>query len=250
LSGTIDEIIRHSTSKMSHIHFVSNNEARQRLIQMGELDDSIHIIGSPDLDVMFSKKLPNIFEVKKYYEIVFSDYAVVMFHPVTTEFEKMKYYVSQFVDSLLEDNNNYVIIFPNNDLGSKIILDEYKRLENNKRFLIYPSIRFEYFLTLLKKSNFIIGNSSAGIREAPYYNVPTINIGSRQSNRSFNKSIINTDYNKKNILKGIKEVVKIKTEKTYNDFGSGNSSKKFVEILKLKNFWNTNNQKQFKDLNF
>ena len=80
--------------------------------------------------------------------------------------------------------NYYIIIFPNNDLGSSEILKGYEKLKNNSRFKIFPSLRFEYFLTLLKNAQFIIGNSSAGIREAPYYNVPIINIGTRQKNRA------------------------------------------------------------------
>ena len=172
---------------------------------MGEIEAAIKVIGSPDIDVMFSDKLPSIEEVKNYYEIAFKNYSVVMFHPVTTEFENMKLYAQNFVEALLEDDKNYVVIYPNNDLGSELILEAYKKLDGNARFRIFPSIRFEYFLTLLKNSNLIIGNSSAGIREAPYYGIPTINIGTRQENRALHAHINNTSYEKIAILKALKQ---------------------------------------------
>ncbi|MFZ0597346.1 MAG: UDP-N-acetylglucosamine 2-epimerase, partial [Flavobacterium sp.] len=182
ISGTVDELIRHSVSKLSHIHFVSNKQAAKRLIQMGEIEESVFTIGSPDIDIMFSDQLPDLQTAREYYKIPFDDFAIVMFHPVTTEFSNMKEYAETFVDSLLNDSHNYIVIFPNNDLGSQFILDAYEKLKENSRFRIFPSLRFEYFLMLLKNSQFIIGNSSAGIREAPYYGIPIINIGTRQQN--------------------------------------------------------------------
>lgn len=115
VSGTVDELIRHSVSKMSHIHYVSNDLAKQRLLQMGEIEASIKVIGSPDLDIMRSERLPLIEEVKDYYDITFNDYAIAMFHPVTTEYDNMAIYAENFVSALLNDHNNYVVIFPNND---------------------------------------------------------------------------------------------------------------------------------------
>lgn len=249
ISGTIDELIRHSTSKMSHIHFVSNDLAKNRLMQMGELSESVFTIGSPDVDIMFSNTLPDLVTAKKYYEIEFENYAVAMFHPVTTEAKYMQQYANNFVEALLEDNHNYVIIFPNNDLGSNAILKAYEKLKNNPRFRIFPSLRFEYFLTLLKKAQFIIGNSSAGIREAPYYGLPIINIGTRQQNRSLHADIINVGYDKKNIIDALQIIDSHKVQVTNGDFGKGNSAQLFLESLEKNDIWQLNHQKQFRDIN-
>lgn len=248
VSGTIDELIRHSTSKMSHLHYVSNDLAKQRLIQMGELEASIFTIGSPDIDIMFSDSLPNLERAKSYYDILFKDYAIAMFHPVTTEFESMQSYADNFVNAILEDDNNYVVIYPNNDLGSETIFRAYERLQDNPRFRIFPSARFEYFLTLLKHCKFIIGNSSAGIREAPYYGVPAINIGTRQQNRAHHESVIHTDYSKEDILKGISNAITSKPVKEEVGFGTGNSAKQFLDTLNNDSVWQLSNQKQFLDL--
>ena len=231
VSGTIDELIRHSTSKMSHVHFVSNKQAKKRLIQMGELENAIFTIGSPDVDIMFSNTLPDLETAKKYYEIAFEKYAVAMFHPVTTEAKFMQEYADNFVDALVADNHNYVVVYPNNDLGSQTILKAYERLKENPRFRIFPSLRFEYFLTLLKKSQFIIGNSSAGIREAPYYGLPIINIGTRQQNRALHADIINVDYTSESISNALCTIDTHKVQPTESDFGKGNSAELFLKSL-------------------
>lgn len=248
LSGTVDELIRHSVSKLSHIHFVSNQEAERRLLQMGEIKSSIFTIGSPDIDIMFSDELPDIETSKNYYEIDFDAYAIAMFHPVTTESKFMKQYAENFVNALEKDTHNYVVIFPNNDMGSQYIITAYNKLQENPRFRIFPSLRFEYFLTLLKNSQFIIGNSSAGIREAPYYGIPIINIGTRQQNRAVVSHIINADYEEKSIREALKSIDLQEVLPTNSDFGVGNSAKLFLETLQNEDLWKLNHQKQFRDI--
>ena len=249
ISGTIDELIRHAVTKLSHIHFVSNEEAKERLIQMGECQESIFVIGSPDIEVMKSETLPSLSEVKERYEIPFDEYAVLIFHPVVTELNTLKSQVEILILSLIESKRNYVVIYPNNDKGSNIILNEYEKLKNNNNFKIYPSLRFEYFLTLLKNSKFIIGNSSAGIREAEVYGVPAVNFGTRQKNRSKNEKIKNVNSDKKSILDAIQEA-ETKKITPISHFGfESKSSKRFFQILKEESIWNVSLQKQFVDLN-
>jgi len=250
VSGTLDEAIRHSITKLAHIHFVSNNESKKRVCQLGENPNSIFIIGSPDLDIMYSNQLPDIKEVYRKYELNFSSYGILMYHPVTTELEFLTQNSKSVVDSVLASKKNYIVIYPNNDTGSDIILKEYKRLQDNPRFRIFPSIRFEYFLTLLKNSSFIIGNSSAGIREAPAYGIRTINIGSRQMNRVLYKqipSIINIECLSNNISKSIGEIDKIQFPSS-NHFGDGKSTELFISCLETNNIFDFNKQKIFIDL--
>jgi len=247
LSGTVDELIRHSVSKLSHIHYVSNSEARKRLVQMGEIKSSIYSIGSPDIDIMFSDSLPSLAIAKAYYQITYEDYALVLFHPVTTEANEMDTYTDNFISALVNDNHNYVVIYPNNDLGSTYIIERFKKLKDNPRFRIFPSLRFEYFLSLLKNSQFIIGNSSAGIREAPYYGIPIINIGTRQQNRAVKADIVNVDYCVNSITSALEKIDKHPIQKTNTDFGKGNSAELFLESIVNKEIWKINHQKQFTD---
>jgi UDP-N-acetylglucosamine 2-epimerase (hydrolysing) len=247
ISGTIDELIRHSVSKLSHIHYTSNDTAKKRLLQMGELENSIFTIGSPDVDIMFSSNLPDLSTVKTYYDIEYNQYAIAMFHPVTTEIDDITEYSNSFVEALIDSNKNYVVIYPNNDLGSKQILKSYQKLKDLNRFKVFPSIRFEYFLTLLKNSKYIIGNSSAGVREAPYYGVPTVNVGNRQQNRVMANSIVNCASEKEAILNAINNCNELKTN-VAEVFGNGNSADLFLKSLEGSHIWNVNHQKQFKDV--
>jgi len=246
LSGTIDEFMRHAITKMSHVHFVANERAKQRVMRMGEKKESIFVIGSPEIDLMLSKDLPSLEEVKKYYEIPFNEYSIFLYHPVTTELASLEEDMMHIVDALDESDLNYVVIYPNNDPGSDIILNELLVLQKYPKFRVIPSMKFEYFLTLLKYSQFIIGNSSSGIREAPVYGVPTIDIGSRQMNRSKAESIINSYPIEKEILLAIK-IAKQNKYKSSFEFGKGNSIELFYDIIRDKTLWETPIQKQFVD---
>ncbi|WP_422134105.1 UDP-N-acetylglucosamine 2-epimerase [Endozoicomonas sp. ALD040] len=249
-SGTIDESIRHSVSKLSHLHMVCNDEAVKRLVQMGEKQEYIHNIGSPDIDAMLSSDLPDLDIVKEHYSIPFENYSVVLFHPVTTDIDNMPANAKAIVDALLKCQKNFVVVYPNNDEGSDYILKEYDRLKYRENFRIYPSIRFESFLTLLKNSECIIGNSSAGIRETPFYGMPSINIGNRQNARYFAKSIINTGYDSEDIYKAIQKASRF--TKTVRDsyFGDGNSTEKFISLIEKEEIWSAADQKLFNDVDF
>jgi UDP-N-acetylglucosamine 2-epimerase (hydrolysing) len=252
VSGTIDELIRHAVSKMSHIHLVANERAKARLIQLGELPGSILILGSPDLDLMNPDKLPRLSDVKKYYNVKFDDFSVAMFHPVTTEFKNAKKDAKEFVDALIDSDENYIVIYPNNDLGSYEIINEYKRLKTNKKIKLFPSLRFEYFLVFLKNSNYIVGNSSAGIREASYYSTPTVDIGSRQNNRSQGMSIFHAHNESSSILRSINLAKNFKKNYTNkdSDFGKGESDQIFLKLLNGDKIWNLDCQKQFQDIGY
>lgn len=249
LSGTIDESIRHAISKFAHIHMVCNEEAKQRLIQLGEEQKHIHVIGSPDIDIMMSDKLPTLEEALTKYEIPFRDYGILMYHPVTTEYDVIGDKVRNLVDAALDSGKNFIAVYPNNDLGSEIIMHEYKRLEGNPRFRIFPSLRFEHFLTLLKNTEFMMGNSSAGVRETSVYGIPAIDIGSRQSGRYSLTECPNIQHvseKRDEILEAIAGIEKYRIKTSA--FGDGNSTKRFMEILRQKEIWELKLQKQFVDL--
>ena len=249
LSGTIDESIRHAISKFAHIHFVCTDEAGDRLVQLGEEADRIHVIGSPDIDIMMSKGLPTLEEAKGRYGIDFCTFGILMYHPVTTEYNAIGEKIKRVVDAVIDSGKNYIVIFPNNDFGSEIIIHEYERFKGHSQFRVFPSIRFEYFLTLLRNAEYIIGNSSAGIREAGIYGVPAIDVGTRQNGRyniSTSQNIVHVDEDVKQIEESIENIEKYACE-TYI-FGDGNSTMRFYEIISNTSFWNVKIQKHFVDL--
>lgn len=246
VSGTIDEIIRHAISKMAHAHFVCNEFARQRLMQLGEQESSIFIIGSPDLDMMNSKALPSLESAKQKYDIDFESYSLFMYHPVTTALEELAHNIRQALQAAVDSGDNFVVVYPNNDHGTEIILAEIQKLRGHPNFRIFPSIRFEYFLTLLKHCQYVLGNSSAGVREAPYYGVPSINLGTRQLNRAKAESIFHADESVADIRDAIAKCKQGRFAPS-NEFGNGNSAELFAEQLKSVRFWQISKQKVFVD---
>ncbi len=248
VSGTIDGLIRHSVTKLSHIHFVTNQKAKNRLLQMGESSDSVFILGSPEIDIMLSDDLPGIEEAKSRYEIPFDEYGILIYHPVIMENGLLANNIKEIVDAIIESGLNYIVIKPNNDMDSEIIVRQYRRLENMSNIRIFPSIRFEYFLSFFKNSKFIVGNSSAGICEATVYGVPTINVGTRQEGRGGDDSIFDVSENKEEILGLIRYIDEenLKFEPS-SKFGDGKSKDHFMALLEDHAIWELPLQKEFKD---
>lgn len=246
ISGTIDESIRHAISKLAHIHFVSNELSKKRLIQLGEKSESIFIIGSPDIDLLKAKSKLSIRQVKNRYGINFPDYAILIYHPVTTDLISLDENIKTLVNAVIKSDINFICINPNNDIGYKIILNEYNRFNNNSKIKIFPSIRFEFFIELLKNAKFILGNSSVGIHESPVLGIPTINVGSRQNRRFNSLSIFNVGHSEEEIIELIQKVSNYRFEPS-NHFGKGDSAKRFIEVLSKMDIWHTNKQKEFVD---
>ena len=149
---------------------------------------------------------------------------------------------------MIASNKDYVVVYPNNDMGSDIIISEYNRLEGNKHFRIFPSLRFEYFLTLLKHANFMIGNSSAGIRETGVYSIPSIDLGSRQKGRfsAENRNLQHIEENSDKILDAINNIDSYRV--TSYRFGRGNSTEEFMKIIRDDKIWQMSIQKVFVDI--
>jgi UDP-N-acetylglucosamine 2-epimerase (hydrolysing) len=253
VSGTIDGSIRHAITKFSHIHFVANKDAYNRIIQLGENTKSIFEIGSPDVDALLSENLPELHLVKSHYGISFENYAIFIFHPVTTEIDNLKLHIEVICKALEESGKKFILIKSNNDTGSEIIDVKLKELETLENFAYFPSIKFESFITLLKNSEFIIGNSSVGVREAQYFNLPSINIGTRQKNRSNSRNILHVNADKKTILEAIEWADNYAQNLSglidTTEFGNGQSANLFMQYLRRNEFWDIPIDKTFQDLN-
>jgi len=249
VSGTVDELIRHAVTKMSHIHFVANEDASRRLLQLGEQPETIHVIGSPDIDLMMSSSLPDIAEVKRYYDIPFADYGVVIFHPVTTDLDDTERSAQAIADALLESGREHVVIFPNNDEGCELIFSAWKRLENNKCIKLLPSMRIEYFLVMLRNARYLLGNSSAGIRECPVFGVPAINVSTRQTGRAHSPCIVNVEGERGQIIETMgASWSNLERHAPDLAFGAGNSAQLFIEAMGKESFWQVSTQKLFNDI--
>ena len=248
LSGTIDELIRHSITKLAHVHFAANETAQKRLLQLGEASSSISIIGSPDIDIMLSDDLPTLEKTYEHYEIDFDSFAIFCYHPVTTELAELENHMKNIVQALESSGDNYIVIDSNNDPGREIIADALDPLRNNSRFRFYSSLNHGHYLTLLKNCMYLMGNTSSCVREAPVYATPSINLGTRQNNRHKHSTIIDAREDVDSILTAIT----IQKANSYGKpsfyFGSGGSAEKFIHYLNDPAFWECSVQKQFRDM--
>lgn len=248
VTGTVDELIRHAVTKLSHLHFVANETAAARLRQLGEAPSSIYVIGSPEIDVMLSEELPTLEEAKAHYGIDFANYAIAAFHPVTTQSRAQQWHDAQeFATALLRSSQDYVVIMPNNDTGSDAIRNAYGLIQEHPRFQFFPSLRFEYFLVLLKHALFIVGNSSAGVREGPVYGVPVVNVGTRQHRRFCCESVMDCPCEDEAIRARIAQALARGRFAPTNHFGDGRAVERFVEALVSEALWHTPRQKLFHD---
>lgn len=247
VSGTVDEALRHAVSKLSHWHFVSNEESRGRLLQLGEASNDIFVIGSPDIDVMDSPDLPALDEALTHYKIEWGEFGILIFHPVTTELENLERDTREMMEALVSTGDKIIVIESNNDSGSEVIRKVYGDFEKYDQLRFFPSMRFEYFLTILRNAKYIVGNSSTGIREAPHYGVPAINLGSRQHNRVNARLVINVDISKDSIIEGITAASTLDKTPEHN-FGTGGSAEGFRETLLEEARWSKPLQKLFVDI--
>lgn len=247
LSGHWDGMIRHAISKLAHLHFVANEYSARRLIQIGEHPDSVFVIGSPEIDRICTRNFPPFSETRQAYGIHYETFAIVLFHPVFGDPCSITEQVFNLVGALLETGENFIVIQPNDDPGHDVILAGYERLKGNSRFYFIPSVRVSHFFGLLSQAQFLIGNSSSGVREAPALCVPSINIGSRQQDRFQCPSIVNVPPEKKEILVAISEVRKLRPFAPVFGFGSGGSAQRFSEILRTLELCSISKVKRFRD---
>jgi UDP-N-acetylglucosamine 2-epimerase (hydrolysing) len=244
VSGTIDESIRHCNTKLCASHFVSSESAKGRVLALGESSDRVFNIGSPELDTHAHPSGVSIEEVKGRYAIPFEDYGIAVFHPVTSEQDTIGMQAQSLFGALEASGKCFVVIAPNNDPGTEKISAVLEKLPH-ERFRLIPSMRFNYFSELMKNAAIMVGNSSAGVREAPFIGLPSVNVGTRQTGRTNNELVINISAQKSEEICETILGIWGKRRANSKEFGEGGASKVFVEILKTPAFWNIGYQKAF-----
>lgn len=234
--GNVDNVIRHATSKLANIHFVAHDEAKKRLINMGEESFRIFNMGSPALDkfknteLITKKELLNKLMINN-----FNNYAVVIFHPIIGEEKSAGRYFEEILITLKNRNIKACISYPNVDAGNKEIITMLRKYENEENFYFYKNLDRNLFVNLLRHCEFLIGNSSLGLFEAPLIKKPVINVGSRQKGRLAPSNVVFVDQGIDNINTGIQIILskkfKKQLQKVISIYGDGNSVNKIVDSL-------------------
>jgi len=252
--GAYDDAIRHAITKLSYMHCTSTDEYRNRVIQLGEAPERVKNVGAIGLDHLSRSHFISVAELSKSLCFTISKpYFLVTYHPVTLADEEPVISFQALLDSLDEFPEYQIILtYPNADDGGRSIiplLENYAK-NNPDRVLAIPSLGQTRYLSAVKHSTAVIGNSSSGIIEVPSFNIATINIGMRQKGRLSAKSVIHCKADKSDIVNaingGINKAYRINDDVIVNPYGQGDASGQIVTLLKeLK----VNSLKSFYDLN-
>jgi len=236
LSGNIDGMTRHAITKFVHLHFAANIDAELRLKKMGEQEFRVFNTGAPQLDEFRNYQYLSRDKFYKKFQLRNGeDFALIVQHPITEESEKSESQMLEILGAIIEIGIQAVLIYPNNDAGSVGIMKALDSIDASN-IHIKRNVDRESYANLMKHAQFMIGNSSSGLLEAPTFKLPAINIGRRQNGRLQADNVINTDFNKNAILSAIQKATKDKDflkklKKVENPYGDGNSSKRIVNIL-------------------
>tara|TARA_B100001059_G_scaffold74604_1_gene72194 strand:- start:2958 stop:4109 length:1152 start_codon:yes stop_codon:yes gene_type:complete len=235
VTGTIDESIRHAVTKLSHIHFPATDDAAQRIIKMGENKEYVFNTGCPYIDEIKKINPIDLHSLSNKYKFDPTKKLVIFTqHSVTTEFEDSLSQVEETITALETFPDTQIIcFFSNTDAGGKKIIE---RIEKQKNFIKIPNMVSHDFLSLMSYSSLMIGNSSAGIREAPSFKLPVINIGTRQNGRLRAANVVDVDHNTALIKDAINKCLYdqdfIKSlEKLENPYGDGTAASQIVDVL-------------------
>lgn len=241
--GAIDEAIRHSITKMSYLHFTSTEEYRHRVIQLGENPKRVYNVGSLGVENVLDQTLLSREQLESELRLQLNmPYAVVTYHPVTLEVGDVCETVKMFLDALDQNKDMFYIITKSNaDAGGRrinLMLEEYAVHRDNVQ--IYDSLGMIKYLTAVKYSEMVIGNSSSGILEVPSFKIPTVNIGDRQKGRIRAESVIDCNEDTESIVKAIKKArtpeFRKKCSQVKNPYEGVRTSDTIVEIIKEKLF--------------
>jgi GDP/UDP-N,N'-diacetylbacillosamine 2-epimerase (hydrolysing) len=236
LSGNIDGMTRHAIGKFSHFHFASNSDAAERLRKLGEQEFRIHEVGAPQLDEIVQQDYSDTTELSERLGFdVKQPYFLLVQHPVTADFQSTEGQIRETLVALNKLPQPKVVILPNNDAGSLFIrkgIEEYRHGE----YVVFSNLRRQDFLQLLASCSCLVGNSSAGLLEAPTLKVPVVNLGRRQEGRVRASNVIDTDFDSGKIVDAIRIAISREFKDTnlamcVNPYGDGRTASRIITTL-------------------
>lgn len=248
ISGTIDENIRHAITKMAHLHFPANEDARNRIIRMGENPDSVFNVGCPRMDLVKEivenhhngeridqDKFFNRYKgVGGRFNIEKESFLLVSQHPVTTEYGQNRRHVENTLQALKDLEMPTIMIWPNADAGSDEIskaIRTFRETHQPEWLHLFINLPIDVYIKLMDLCACMIGNSSSAIREGAFMGVPAVNIGTRQSRRMRGSNVVDVGYDTGEIITAVKERMQSGRFKTDTVYGSGAAGDAIARIL-------------------
>lgn len=253
--GAYDDAIRHSITKMSHLHFTSTEDYRRRVIQLGEQPDRVYNVGSLGVENTKEILLLTKEEIQKDIQFLLDEKTILItYHPVTLGLNTPKQDIQEFV-AALEDRKDlrFVFTMPNSDTGSNEIVEAINSFvkKHKDRAKAFKSLGVKRYLSVMKNVGAVVGNSSSGILEVPSFGIPTLNIGDRQKGRIAAESVFNCETDKNAILEGLKTILSNdfirKAKQVKNPYEKENTAQSIFKVIATYPLDNLN-QKQFFDI--
>lgn len=246
--GALDDSVRHAMTKLSHLHFATNEDAKRRILALGEEPWRVHNFGLPALDMINAGEFASPEEIVAKFGLDLSrPVGVFTQHSVTTEFTDVD---EQFAPSLralrrlAAEGGQFLLTFPNNDAGGLKIIQQLEKLlkENIPGLQVHPSLGSYFYYGMLALSRtevpmVCVGNSSSGIKETPAFGCPTVNVGTRQLGRLRGENVIDTDYDEEKIYQAIKQAwtdsdFRSRARSGQNPYGNGTAGVQIAKVLR------------------
>jgi UDP-hydrolysing UDP-N-acetyl-D-glucosamine 2-epimerase len=242
VSGTIDESIRHATTKFAHVHFAASRDAAIRIVKLGEREDMVFKVGCPRIDLVAEVlaadggSVPaSIFEVGVGDKIDLSrPFALVSQHPVTTEYGEGEGQVSQTLAAIRATELQAIVLWPNADAGSDDIARGIRKLREKKlatNMHFFKNLPTDTYIRLMRNAACLVGNSSSGIREGAYIGTPVVNIGTRQIGRERGPNVVDVAYDRDAIVEAISAQVRHGRYRTADTYGDGKAGERIAGTL-------------------
>jgi len=252
--GAIDDALRHSITKLSHLHFVSTEQYARRVIQLGEEPWRVTVSGAPSLDNLHSLKLLDAQELERQYGLNLNPPPLlVTFHPVTLEYEQTEWQMGELLGALSNIEMPVIFTMPNADTGGRAISRMIKESVNTRALTrVVDTFGTQGYFSMMATAAAMVGNSSSGIVEAPSFKLPVVNIGTRQQGRIRPANVIDVGYDRSEILKGIKKATQPEFRESLrhleNPYGRGQAADTIVERLRAVALDETLTRKRFHDV--
>lgn len=239
VTSTVDEAVRHAITKLSHIHLAATKESAERIIKMGENPKDVFVVGAPGLDEINDPSIMKISRavLEKSLGIGLAErFAIVLQHPVGDETADAKKQMRDVIEATIGEGLQAIIIYPNADAGGRAMISVIEEYRKHGSVRIFQSIPRKGFLGLMRHASVMVGNSSSGIIESSSFNLPVVNVGSRQEGRQRGCNVIDSGNSHKEISAAIKKALQDKKfmdglKKCANPYGDGKTGKRIAKLL-------------------
>lgn len=248
VSGTIDESIRHAVTKFAHVHFPASPGAAERILRLGERPEDVHMVGCPRIDLVAEllRKSEDTDSLEAlFYEGVgerfdlAQPFLLVSQHPVTTEYGLGEAQITATLEAVRRTNLPAIVLWPNADAGSEDIargIRKWREQGFDKGMHFFKNLPIDVYVTLMRKTSCLVGNSSSGIREGAYIGTPCVNIGTRQAKRERGQNVLDClhDTDSASIYEAIMTQVQQGRQPMDPIYGDGKAGSRIAEILSAK----------------